>query len=313
MRRSKPIKPTQLSPALTILIVASICSYRTSHADCLQFNSGKTLECRILAASQTNLFVELPASSASKTVETDFALADLRRIGFSKSFPDSNGKLDPAFSYDTLDEIWKAFHPIITRPGNGVALVGLNLSAMMLESKDPSLTDQAFKILEFVKFNACDPAYQIQAADAEIQALERLKRFVEARSVALKFTGGRNPLHLQLRANLTVGICGHEEMRIFLEENPRWQHDPGVQKERQAIYERTLDSYSFTSLFGGENEQLSARALYQEALFRLLCAERTEADRIYKKLCIRFQNSIYTEQLKNELSIVIQAREKIGR
>jgi hypothetical protein len=138
--------------------------------------------------------------------------------------------------------------------------------------------------------------------------LERLKLFPQAKAAAERFVGTGNLISLRLRANLTIGICGHEEMLLFLDDNPRWQQDPRVKKERQAIYERTLNSFSFTSLFGGETEQLSARALYQEARFLLLCGERAEADRVYKQLSTRYPSSKYIEQLKNELSIVIPAR-----
>lgn len=301
------MKRVQFILVVNILIVLLLLLPGKSQADSVQFNSGKTVKCRILRASQTTLFIELQTSQEPRTVERELAIADLHKIMFSEGYFDSNGKLDPALSFETVAEIWKGLHPVITRPGNTVALVGVNLCGMMLESKDASLADHALKILAFIKSNACDPAYQVAAANSEIHALERLRRYAQAKSAAIRFEGVGNPLPLQLRANLTIGICGHEEMRLFLEDNPRWEQDPRVHKERQSIYEHTLDSYVFTNLFGGENEQLSGRALYQEALFHLLCGERSEANRIYKELSTRFQTSIYTKQLKDELNIVIQA------
>ncbi len=288
-------------------MVSTACSM-TSPADSLHFKSGKTCECRVLRANHSTIFVELQTSPASHSIESAFAMDDLQDITLDGIHADASGKPERTLSIETLAEIWGAMHPLIRLPGNNLALVGMNLSEMMVTSDDPALAAPALSILEFIKTNSCDHSYKVQAADAKMSSLEHLKLFPQAKEAAERFVGTGNLISLRLRANLTIGICGHEEMRLFLDDNPRWQQDPRVHGERQAIYERTLDSFSFTSLFGGETEQLSGRALYQEARFRLLCGERTEADRVYKQLSTRYPSSKYIEQLKNELSIVIHAR-----
>jgi hypothetical protein len=293
---------------LSALTIASPAFSMKSPGDSLHFKSGKTCECRVLRSTHSTIFVELQTSPESHSIESAFAMDELQSISLAGIHSDASGKLERALSIETLKRIWQAMHPLIGLPGNNLALVGMNLSEMMVASDDSALASEALSILAFVKTNSCDHRYKVQAADAEMGLFERLKLFPQAKEAAERFVGPGNLISLRLRANLTIGICGHEEMRLFLEENPRWQQDPRVQTERKTIYERTLDSFSFTSLFGGETEQLSGRALYQEAKFHLLCGERVEAERVYKQLSTRFQGSKYIEQLKNELTIVIHPR-----
>lgn len=302
------MKKIHSNVVLSIRVAASIVLAGDSHADSVQLNSGKTVDCRVLRASPTTLFIHIGTEPAVEAANTELAITDIKRIELGKSYFDSNGKLHPSLNQAALAVIWSELHPVITRPGNKVPLIGIHLCMMILESNEPSVATHALNILEFIKMNASDPSAKIQAADAKIYALERLRWYPQARSAAAEFEGEGNPLLLQLRANLTIGICGHEDMRLFLNENPRWQQDPRVHKEHQHIYERTLDAYVFTSLFGGGSEHLSGRALYQAALFHLLCNEKPEAERIYKSLSTRFQTSTYTKQLKDELNLVVQAR-----
>ena len=293
---------------LSALIIASPAFSMKSPGDSLHFKSGKTCECRVLRANHSTIFVELQTSPESHSIESAFAMDELQSISLAGIHLDASGKLEHTLHIETLKRIWQAMHPLIRLPGSNLALVGMNLSEMMVASDDPALASEALSILAFVKTNSCDHCYKVQAADAEMASFDRLKLFPQAKEAAERFVGPGNLISLRLRANLTIGIYGHEEMRLFLEENPRWQQDPRVQTERKTIYERTLDSFSFTSLFGGETEQLSGRALYQEAKFHLLCGERVEAERVYKQLSTRFQSSKYIEQLKNELTIVIHPR-----
>lgn len=291
------------------ILIASLLMLKTTlSGDVLELHSGETIECTILKASKTELIVEPHATTAAPPSKARFQMSDIRRISVSKPVLGPGGELEAAPSMTSLSEIWELLHPVITRPGNTIALVGIQLSEMMLHSEPPSLPDKALEVLEFIKSNSCDSTHQIKAADTQLFALESLKRYDQASSEAAKFDGPFSPLPLQLRAKLTLGICGHEKMRLFVAENPRWPQDKRVQRERDLIYQRTLDLYAFTSLFGAESEHLAGRSLYQMARFHLLCDERADAERVYEQLFSRFQNSTYTRQLRDELNLVIQAQ-----
>ena len=64
---------------------------------------------------------------------------DLQDITLAGIHPDASGKPERTLSIETLAEIWGAMHPLIRLPGNNLALVGMNLSEMMVTSDDPAL------------------------------------------------------------------------------------------------------------------------------------------------------------------------------
>ena len=286
---------------LCILIGTATTNARC--ADIVQLNSGKIIECAILQATNSHLTVELRDSANTIPIQRSLSLSDVKGVSLS----DMNAGIRHAplnkLNHEELMRIWSALHPLISKPGNRIAAVGLKVASEQISSNGGYGTIQnALDILRHVKSRAVDSKDRIHATVLEMESLTLLGRFSEALNESKKWEGPDVPLVLRARAKLTVGLCGHEEMRLFLVENPRWKDDVRVHPDRAEIYNRTLDAYMFAALFALGSDKTAETAVLRAVRFLMLCEEHSEAQTLARTFNRRFPDSTYAKQIEYEAS-----------
>jgi hypothetical protein len=274
-----------------------------SVADMITLTNGGRIECNIQQVSSTALTAEVQNLAIKAPEIFSINLTDIKSVLLSRGVPDCTQAEPTAKNLATLKAFWAAMHPLIGKGGTQIAQAGLRLAAEALAKNTASVSaEEALTIVRCVKTTASEQSHRVQALAFEMRILAELGKFEEARAESLKWDDPRFPLPLRVSANLTAGICGHEAMRLFLFENPRWQEDVRVHRERSEIYERTMDAYIFAALFGSDQDNLAQTALYHAAKFLMLCGEESHAKSIANTLRIRFQESAYATTIEDEIS-----------
>lgn len=273
-----------------------------SAGDVITLTNGSRIECNIRHVSPT----ELTAAPQNSPIQTSdvlrFHLSEIRDVSLSQSSTDAIKAAATEETLAKLKEMWTTMHPLIVKPGTELAEAGLRLAEEAIAKNPFSVTtEEAFAIVRFVKTAGTQDSHKIQAAGLEMRILAELGRFEEARMEYQKWEDARAPLPPRVSARLAAGLCGHEEMRLFIFENPRWQEDLRVHRERSEIYERTLDAYMFAALFGDTQNGVAQAALYHAAKFMTLCGEQSEAIGIAGTLRGRFPDSSYAKKIEQEI------------
>jgi hypothetical protein len=274
-----------------------------SDADIITLTNGERIDCNIKQVSSTALKAQAQNPSINAPETFSINLTDIKSVLLSRGAPDCTQAEPTAENLATLKAFWAAMHPLIGKGGTQITQAGLRLAAEALAKNTASVSaEEALTIVRCVKTTASEQSHRVQALAFEMRILAELGKFEEARAESLKWDDPRFPLPLRVSANLTAGICGHEAMRLFLFENPRWQEDVRVHRERSEIYERTMDAYIFAALFGSDQENVAQTALYHAAKFLMLCGDESHAKSIASTLRRRFQESAYATTIEDEIS-----------
>jgi hypothetical protein len=286
-----------------LVTFVSLLINEKSVADMITLTNGGQIHCTIQQVSLTTLSAKSRNASSSAPELFTINLSDIKSVLLSEVAPDCSQYYPAAQNLSKLRAFWNTMHPLISKESKQIALTGLRLAADALTKNTTSVTsEEALTIVRFVKTAAIEQSHRIQASALEMKILTELGRFEEALAESLKSEDPRFPLPLRVCANLTAGICGHEAMRLFLAENPRWQADVRVHKERSEIYERTMDAYTFASLFGSDQDNSAQTALYHAAKFLMLCGDQIQASSIANTLRTRFPESSYAKTIDDEIN-----------
>ncbi len=286
----------------------TLCLQSQSEADNITLTNGKCIDCNIKQVSFTTLTAEAENSTTRTPEVLWINLAEVKIVSLSGVSPELVQAEPTAENLARLKAFWTAMHPLVGKPGNQIAHAGLRLAVQAVAKNTLSVgIEEALEIVRRIKTAAIEAAHRIEAQALEMRILAELGRFEDARAECQKWEDPRFPLTLRVSAKLTAGICGHEEMRVFLFENPRWREDFRVHKERSEIYERTMDGYIFAALFSGEKDSIAQAALYHAARFLILCGEQSQAISIASTLRRRFQESAYAKTIEDEIKRAKQA------
>ncbi len=273
-----------------------------SDADIITLTSGKRVDCKIEQASSTALKARARNSSIEQPEFFLIHLTDVKSIILSKDATDFTQADPTPQNLAKLRAFWTEMHPLIGKERGHIAQAGLKLAGETLAQNTASVAaEEALAIVRCVKTTAIEKSHRIHASTFEMRILTELGRLEEARAESLKWEDPGSPLPLRVSANLTAGICGHEAMRLFLFENPRWQEDVCVQRERTEIYHKTMDAYIFAALFASDQDDVAQAALYHAAKFLMLCGDETHARRIAITLRQRFPECAYAKTIEDEI------------
>ena len=287
-------------------IIATVLALLTpwkSDADIVILTNGERIDCNIQQVSSTALKAQMQSSSGAAPQLLSINLTDIKSVSLSAGAPEWNPAGPTTQDLANLRVFWNSMHPLIGKERPLIAQAGLKLAAQALAKNTAIVTaEEALAIARCIKATSSDQSQRIHASILEMRILTDAGRFEEARAESLKWEDPRSPLPLRVSANLTAGICGHEAMRLFLFENPRWQEDLRVHRERAEIYENTMDAYVFAALFGSEQDNIAQAALYHAARFLMLCGDESRASSIAATLRQRFPESAYAKSIENEIS-----------
>lgn len=200
-----------------------------SDADIVMLTNGKRIDCNIQQVSSTALKAQMQSSFGGAPELLSINLIDIKSVSLSAGAPDWNPAGPTTQDLANLRVFWTSMHPLIGKERPLIAQAGLKLAAQTLAKNPASVTaEEALSIARCIKATSSDQSQRIHASILEMRILTDAGRFEEARAESLKWEDPRSPLPLRVSANLTAGICGHEAMRLFLFENPRWQEDVRV-------------------------------------------------------------------------------------
>lgn len=280
-----------------------------SIADAVTLTNGQRIDCKIQRVSSTTLTAEVQVAPSKTADVLSINLCDVKSVLLSEVSAESLQAEPTAENLVRLKALWAAMHPLIAKAQTQIPQTGLRLAAETVAKNAFSVTpEEALAIVRTIRVEASGKSHRIEAYAFEMRILAELGRFEEARAESLKCEDPSVPLPLRVVANLTAGICGHEEMRLFLFENPRWQEDVSVHTERSEIYERTMDAYMFAAIFSREQDEVAQAALYHAVRFLKLCGNQPEAESMATTLQRRFPESAYAKKIEDEISKASQPK-----
>ena len=202
---------------------------------------------------------------------------------------------------DAVAALWDRFAPLLKNEGSPASKIGLRLGLFLLNTKVPSSQDAALALFTKISSDSPNPFDRAAAFQGKLRALLSLGKNQEAFAEANASLQNSPSPALSAEAQLTLASLAEAQFRAFLDDNPRWQDDPRVRPEHDALYHKLLDFYLPPALNPEVPAELAQRALWGALNIYRLCNELPKAVEIAKDILVFFPNGYVTQSASSFL------------
>ena len=248
--------------------------------DFLTLRGGERRACSIAGANENQISGHLYTAAGRTPVP--FSIE--RNLVVSLEFGDDPAR-DALLSHATnsqageLRDLWEHYAPLLAVKGAPSARIGIRLGLALLNSGGAATGAEALSVFARIATEAHSPLDRETAEQGKLRALRLLGRTDEALTAAKKFIETKKSGNLWAESSLIVAEFLASELRVLLEDNPRWDLDEAAAKERTRLSNSALDHYLLPALWPGVSQDLAIRGLWGAMQVYQLCnAPKNAAD-----------------------------------
>jgi hypothetical protein len=154
---------------------------------------------------------------------------------------------------------WKAFLAI---PKSPAGAIGNAYASALLAAGDAKLAAQALEIFKTVEQGAWSEADEAAARQGRLRALVATGHAADAVTEAEALARESEDPAVLIEAKFILAEAAQQKLRKLVEDNPRWDEDPAVRPEHDALVNDALDLYLHPYLFLGSETEAAARGLW---------------------------------------------------
>jgi hypothetical protein len=161
-----------------------------------------------------------------------------------------------------LEADWKRQEPWIGFPRSQAGVIGCKLGELLLLTKNPSQASAALELFTLIEKNSWNDEDKGLAKQGRLRAMVATGRAAEAIDQAKQLAAETEDPEILIEANFIMAQAAEQDLKNFLEENPRWDQDSTVIDRRHELYNRVLELYLYPALFYGSDNERAARGLW---------------------------------------------------
>jgi len=250
--------------------------------DVLILQSGERRSGEIISADDTTIRLRVSlggddAAPGAATATVGIPRANVESIEF-KADPERDARLRNA-TPATLFQVeidWKRQEPWLSFPRSPAGAIGCRLADLLLQTKDPAKAATAYDLFTRIEEKSWSDQDKALAKQGRLRAMVATGRAAEAIEQAKQLAEETEDPEILIEANYIMAQAEEKDLRIYLEENPRWEMDPNVIEQRHALYNRALELYLYPALFHGSDSIRAARGLWGATSIHRLSAKNAE-------------------------------------
>ena len=201
------------------------------------------------------------------SAKRQFAMAQVKYIDFAPlPGEEEEVKTPGTLTEKELEELWRQRRMHLHRPNSNAGRIGLSLAEAYLKSDNEYEHQRALELFGLLEEKAWRDETRNEAREGRLRALITLRRLDEALAEARKLAEASEDSKMLIEARFVLAKVDLENLKVLLEENPKWEEDDIVRPDVEKLYHSTVDQFLFPYLFHGTEEEAAARGLMNAAV-----------------------------------------------
>ena len=264
-----------------LFFAATLCAQ-----DVIQYTDGSTRTVKILGAEDSSLRIGIaspvPGQPGGSTL--------IPRAGISKIVFGPDPVLDAVEKQVVIGSLasarsrWQNLQPLLGTPESRAGLAGCLYGEILLQIDDPARHDEALAVFTEVEKGAWKVEDRQRATHGRLNSLIRKGQLEEASLEAEQIERTAEEPDLIIETRLLLAGARMESLKALLAENPRWDEDPPVRKERQRMIHEGIEFALYPFLFHGTKRAEAAKGLWLAREIYLLAGQEDDARAIASDL-----------------------------
>jgi hypothetical protein len=290
-----------LSFLTAALAVPAAFSAEPPPQDVITSTAGVTMSGTLTGRTDTG--VELRSQSPTGAVVTQVVpLDNIERIDFANAdkLQEEIAKTTKADARRMLQR-WRQDEKFIDIPESPAGAVGVRTAQLLLEAGGTENVRTAGEILQTITDKAWSVVDKDRAKALTIESLRNAGKVEEAEKAAREYLSGDASAEGKAEVSYYLALVLADKYRIFIEDNPRWQHDPYMRPQRQRLYNEVLDNFLASYLQYGAPPEITPKSLLSSVTFLDKYGEHDEAVAIAQDLTTVFGTSPEAAEAKKFL------------
>lgn len=278
-------------------VASSLCAQ-----DVIHYTDGSTRSVKILATEGSSLRIGIASPVPGQAAGS----ALIPREGISKIVFGPDPVLDAVAAQTTPGSIasararWLNLQPLLATPESRAGLAGCLYGEILLQADDPAKHDEALSVFTEVEKGAWNVGDRQRATRGRLNALIKKGNLEEASLEAEQIERSADDPGLVIDTRLLLAGARKESLKLLLAENPRWQEDPPVRRERQRLIHEGVEFALYPFLFHGTKRAQAAKGLWLAREIYLLAGQEEDAGAVATDLAEIYSETPEAARLKSD-------------
>ena len=257
-----------------LFFAATLCAQ-----DVIQYTDGSTRTVKILGAEDSSLRIGIASPGPGQPGGSTL----IPRAGISKIVFGPDPVLDAVEKQVVIGSLasarsrWQNLQPLLGTPESRAGLAGCLYGEILLQIDDPARHDEALAVFTEVEKGAWKVEDRQRATRGRLNSLIRKGQLEEASLEAEQIERTAEEPDLIIETRLLLAGARMESLKALLAENPRWDEDPPVRKERQRMIHEGIEFALYPFLFHGTKRAEAAKGLWLAREIYLLAGQEDDA------------------------------------
>lgn len=289
-------------PILTAVVALPVAfAAEPASQDVITSTAGQTMSGTLIG--RTDGGVQIRSQSPTGAVVTQVVSIDnIERIDFANAdkLQEEIAKTTKADSGRMLQR-WRQDEKFIDLPQSPAGAVGVRTAQLLLEAGGAENVRTAAEILETISSKAWNVVDKDRAKALTIESLRSSGKTAEAEKAAREYLSGDASAEGKAEVSYYLALVLADQYRTFIEDNPRWEHDPYMRPQRQRLYNEVLDHFLASYLQYGAPPEITPKSLLSSVTFLDKYGENSEAVALAQDLTTVFGTSPEAAEAKKFL------------
>jgi hypothetical protein len=209
-----------------------------------------------------------------------------------------------------IETLWSKARPWLAIPKSLAGEIGLVYGDLLLRNGDSAALRKALELFRTIEMETWSRADEMRARQGRLRAMVAVGGIQEVISEAKELVRTSQDPSVLIEAKFILAKAVEGALRKFIEQNPRWEEDAFVRRERDRLYNESLELYLYPALFFGSETEVAARGLWGAVELCRFTGNLGQALQASRDLVEIYSSTSYARQAQDFMKTVPESLSK---